>query len=119
MRVPVPPIFAAYAMPSSNIFLLVGQISNAELQNMQLRIINKNRKGFVSKNLCSGPSSITTASNMGIYGDYQSYGIWRFIIFTIMAVLAVLLIHMESRAVGSMKPRSSCAQNEWRKYFIN
>ena len=56
---------------------------------------------------------------MGIYGDYQSYqGIRRFIVFTIMAVLAVLLIHMESRAVGSMKPRSSCARNEWREYFI-
>ena len=26
---------------------------------------------------------------------------------TIMAVLAVLLIHMESSAVGSMKPRST------------
>ena len=41
--------------------------------------------------LCSLPSSTSTASRMGI----------------IMAVLAVLLIHMERKAVGNMKPSNT------------
>ena len=38
--------------------------------------------------------------------------------YTIMAVLAVLLIHMESRAVGSMKPRSTCIHNFERAVMV-
>ena len=59
ISVPVPPIFAAYAIASIIIFL------------------------------CFAPNSTKTASSIGI----------------IMAVLAVLLIHIDRIAVGSMNPR--------------